>query len=255
MEDCCDSEMLSRGSPDGSLSPVSWAGSGVDRKLPMNRIIESCIDLTRRFEQRVRFLDLIPQGGRVLDCGCGNLESSLKLLGRRPDLDWHGVDRCQPERVPEGVKFSRVNIEREPLPYSDGFFDGVYALHCVEHIQDLAFLGEEIGRVIKSGGNLFVEVPSVRTLFAPSSRVFFGKTGCFFDDPTHVRPFTKVSLSEFVGTGCGLRIISVGVVRNPMKILATPALVIYSLFRWRAYFMAGVGDAVGLRLYCVGMAR
>ncbi|MEM5793040.1 MAG: class I SAM-dependent methyltransferase [Candidatus Aenigmatarchaeota archaeon] len=51
------------------------------------------------------------------------------------------------------------NLENGNLPFKDKVFDGVYASHVLEHIQNFDQLMKEIHRVLKTKGKLIIKVP------------------------------------------------------------------------------------------------
>jgi SAM-dependent methyltransferase len=102
-----------------------------------------------------------PPGGRTLEIGAG--------LGEHPrheDLsvqEYHAVELRQEladalrERVP-GVQAIAANCQ-ERLPYPDGHFDRVLAIHVLEHLPDLPRALDEVRRVLRVGGRLAVVIP------------------------------------------------------------------------------------------------
>src|SRR3989442_8989682 len=120
--------------------------------------LNTLLQITRWFEPRFAFLRAIPHGGQVLDCGSGDFRSTTKLLQFRQDLHWHAVDINPRDQVPSDVTFSCVDLEKDKIPYPDGYFDAVYALHLVEHVRDFRHLGKEIRRVLKPVGHVYIEV-------------------------------------------------------------------------------------------------
>jgi SAM-dependent methyltransferase len=60
-------------------------------------------------------------------------------------------------------KFPRITVSEgdctEGMPYDDGYFDRVLAVHVLEHIPDLPAALKEIRRVIKNEGLLSVVIP------------------------------------------------------------------------------------------------
>ena len=73
-----------------------------------------------------------------------------------------------------------------PLPFKTGEFDMITAFHVLEHVKDLIPLLEEMHRITKDNGVLWVKVP------------FYSAWGQF-NDPTHVRFFTPFTFSYFQG--------------------------------------------------------
>lgn len=149
--------------------------------------------LIRRTVARVRGIlavwDVLPVDGedqpRVLDIGCG----------RQKQHSWAiGVD-CQPY---EGVDVV-TNLE-DGLPFDDGVIDQVFAVHFLEHVQNLLGLMNEIHRVLKPGGVLHVMVPHhgfVNALADPTHvRFFHPQTFKFFCRPyPDLRVFRPLALS------------------------------------------------------------
>lgn len=69
----------------------------------------------------------LPEGGRVLDLGCG----ALGLRALEPGLDITGVDLDEQPRYPG--PFVRADAS-EGLPFPDGEFDLVYCSSVIEHV-------------------------------------------------------------------------------------------------------------------------
>jgi ubiquinone/menaquinone biosynthesis C-methylase UbiE len=100
-----------------------------------------------------------PNEGRALDLGCGNGKtvSTLLDLGYETtgvDFSEVAVEQCR-KRF-EGSKFFVSSIT--DLPFEEGRFDYVTAVHVLEHLNDdeLSLAVKEIRRVLKSGGYVFV---------------------------------------------------------------------------------------------------
>jgi len=76
------------------------------------------------------------------------------------------------------------------LPFPDDHFEGVFCCWLFEHLTDCERAMTEIRRVLRPGGYACLIVPSAESLLAG-----------FFDDYTHVRPFTEVSLAQLAKAG------------------------------------------------------
>ena len=107
-------------------------------------------------------LDL-PQGGGVLDVGCGNGGLALLLAELRPDLALTGVDF---ERGPleDAAAFAGrsglTNLRFEQgdaheLRFDEGTFDGVVCQTVLTHVRDAPAVVREMARVLKPGGVFF----------------------------------------------------------------------------------------------------
>lgn len=104
-------------------------------------------------------------GKRVLDVGCNDGGVGALLLAQSNEV--HGVDIAEDdlERARErGLIARRVNVEREQLPYEDGFFDVVVLADVIEHVFETDELLRECRRVLAAGGSLVVTTPNIASL-------------------------------------------------------------------------------------------
>ena len=104
----------------------------------------------------------------ILDIGCGN-NKHAGAIGIN-DIKLPGVDL--------------VHDLNKGIPFADNTVDYVYALHFLEHVNDLVFVMKEICRVLKPGGTLELEVPYYASHYA-------------FADPTHRHFFSWQTLDYF----------------------------------------------------------
>ena len=98
----------------------------------------------------------LPHGSLVLDLGCasGSFDSGDgHLTVIRFDLD---------RESPPPANF--VQGDATNLPFTSGCFEVVISNHSLEHVESLASSLEEIGRVLKSSGALYVAVPDASTV-------------------------------------------------------------------------------------------
>lgn len=143
-------------------------------------------------------LDELPTAAAVLDVGC----AGWKLHRAKPTLAHHG---CDLEEIPPpaGATFHSCNIDHDPLPWPDDSFDLVVAAHLIEHLQHPIEAFEEMVRVCKPGGHIYLEMPS--DLSGQVSIRNAGISGFynFWDDPTHQRPWSPRSIFRLmVGCNC-----------------------------------------------------
>lgn len=181
----------------------------------------------RRFSPAYgRFLFRLPPSAKLLDVGCGDC-SSLRIIRRlRPDLELYGVDLLERESCKDLlVDFRKADLNREGIGFPDGKFDGIRASHLLEHLENPAVLQVEIPRLLKPGGLAYVEAPNPNSLRVPSFPIFREQGGSFHfrDDPAHVRPYRTEELEAFLEWG-GMEVLTSGVIRNPVKILLSPAI-------------------------------
>src|SRR5262245_39830449 len=115
------------------------------------------------------FTHALPPDAVVLDIGCWNFSYARHCHGLGVHGFRHpGVDvQTPPEPAPPGYTFKLVDVNHEPLPFPDQSFDGVVASHVIEHLNRPLWMMDEIFRVLKVGGILYLECPSDRSLRLP----------------------------------------------------------------------------------------
>ncbi len=129
----------------------------------------------------------IKPNSKLLDIGCGrgDLIKSFANLGLQvqgTDLDPESQELCAPFSVLIN------NIEIDPLPIKNNSVDIVFSKSLIEHLQNPERLLGEAFRVLKPGGRAIIMCPSW---------VHMG-WGPFYQDHTHVTPFTKPSLRDIL---------------------------------------------------------
>jgi SAM-dependent methyltransferase len=151
-----------------------------DRDQPAGRIGRSCPTAT----DLVRAL---PRGAGVVDFGCyGWL---LDEASRAAGVQYLGVDRVEPPGRPPQARFVRASGGAIDLP--DDHCDLAVAGHVLEHVAEPIQLMAELLRVVKPGGQLWIESPSeLGCQSVASDDVEDHRFLSFWDDPTHIRPWT-----------------------------------------------------------------
>lgn len=102
------------------------------------------------FRRRVRVLstqlaDLIPQGARVLDVGCGDGLLSHLIMKRLPDIELRGIDVLVRDQTHIPVDW----FDGRVIPYGDGAFDVVMLVDVLHHAENPMFLLDEAVRVAR----------------------------------------------------------------------------------------------------------
>ena len=115
----------------------------------------------------------------VVDVGCGQGDfltqaKELRINAEGIDDKDFWVTRC----VKKGLKVKKGSIFE--IPYDDNSVDGIFLQSVLEHTDPVKSM-KEISRVIKNEGIVAISCPT------PEKH--------FWDDPTHVRPYTIKSLS------------------------------------------------------------
>ncbi|MDP3955008.1 MAG: class I SAM-dependent methyltransferase [bacterium] len=118
----------------------------------------------------------------ILDLGCGDgeflricQEKGKKCFGA--DISEYALRKAKQKLKGE---FSRLDLRKDRLPYSNDCFDVVTIFDLVEHLDNPSLVLYEAKRVLKKGGFLFLTTPNGGYWFAD----FFGHF--VVNDPTHI---------------------------------------------------------------------
>ena len=120
----------------------------------------------------------------ILDIGSGK---GNHLMGfARCGMIPYGLDkRSECISVQRQFDIRECNIESEPFPYEDGFFDFVFSKSVLEHVMNTDNFVSESLRILKQGGVAVFMTPDWRS-----------QCLCFWDDYTHIKAFTRKSLQN-----------------------------------------------------------
>ncbi len=143
-----------------------------------------------------------PRTGKILDLGCapGHMGIILHHLG----FEMHGIDLNQlwEETYPERKWLQELNVqaldvEKQPLPFSDASFDGALFTEVLEHI---AFtppvqVMSEIRRVLKPQATMLLTTPNVCNLaniltLAKGKNIFWAPEIFYGGPDRHNREYT-----------------------------------------------------------------
>jgi SAM-dependent methyltransferase len=141
-------------------------------------------------------------GFSILDLGCADrfLEPSCKSWG------W----------IYQGLDYDQVDFERDKLPVPNSSIDIILSLAVIEHLRDPDHFLKEAFRSLKPGGLIYLSTPNFQLDYKN-----------FYNDPTHVKPYTPVSIEELlkfhgflnVATFPGLRCKAIGWYRGRFRFL------------------------------------
>ena len=168
-------------------------------KLKKNKILLMTNKTTKKYVESIKtYFDtnkndtsrLLITYNRLLNfLECPQIDSNKKLL----DLgsgDGSFVEVCKDINIDAfalDAYSHKINFENDNLPYDNEFFDYITLTSLIEHIVNPKILLEEIGRILKKDGFLIITTPN----FKYSYKIFY-------DDPTHVKPYTKTSIERLL---------------------------------------------------------
>jgi methionine biosynthesis protein MetW len=155
-------------------------------------------------------LPMIETGERIIDIGCGEGSFGTRIRGRYKEL--YGIDISKDAvelAMQSGVIASCVNLNVDPAPFPDGFFDAAVTLDVIEHVFDPIRFVKEIHRILRPGGYVVVSTPNIRKI----QRVITLMKGRFphtsYDpvgfDGGHLHYFTSRDLQDILES-CGFSI-------------------------------------------------
>jgi len=121
--------------------------------------------------------------GPILDIGC----ATGNFIAVRPDqIEGIDIDEDSLEIARrKGYKVEKMNAEGGLWKIASGCYQGVYAKHVIEHLNDPLLFIKEVKRILAPGGKAIISTPNCPYML----------NRAFWDDYTHMRPFTKKSLA------------------------------------------------------------
>jgi SAM-dependent methyltransferase len=123
-------------------------------------------------------------GKTIVDIGSGK-GNHLVAFARR-GLTAIGVDkRKECIEALDHFEIRECNLERDPFPFETGSIDIVFSKSVIEHVDNADLFFAETLRVLKPGGLAILLTPDWAT-----------QAHMFWDDYTHVKPWTRKGLQN-----------------------------------------------------------
>lgn len=205
-----------------------------------------------RIYTRTAIINQFPERGRLLDVGCGSGDLLRIIKELRPDLEIYGTDIIKSEQLPNYVHFFKSDLNKK-IRYKSSQFDVIISTHVLEHLEKHEVCVKEMSRVAKKGALLYIEVPSTRSVLLPSFSSIGNSQDVpinFYDDYSHLRPYTRRSLYS-LATHFDFSIIKTGYVRHLGGLLFSPLFFIGAvLMGKRIFLLHAIWNVVGWACYC-----
>lgn len=115
----------------------------------------------------------IKLSGKNIDLGCGDGGFSKACIN-------HGIDSV-------GLDYMDVNFENEKIDADNESIDFITMNAVLEHISNPEHILKEAFRLLKKGGLIIIRTPNFQMDYKN-----------FYNDPTHVKPYTPKSLKTIL---------------------------------------------------------
>jgi len=128
---------------------------------------------------------------KLLDIGCSQDDFSTDL----ENLEAFGLD-IEDSNFYDKDHFEKVNLDTNKLPYKDETFDFIVAGEVLEHLKRPFETIEEMGRVLKPGGVMYISTPTPHCLTEIAKEIIGSKS---VDVPNqHLNLFGRTHLIAYV---------------------------------------------------------
>lgn len=188
-----------------------WAGT-LDKKSRRN-------DFLRDGQRAVVDLLNLKQGTTFLDVGCGT-GWAVNLAAKSVDYDgtFYGIDLSAKmigkaeENFRGKENFRFIKADSRSIPLAAGIFDTIICTHSFHHYLEPQKVVNEIYRLLKSGGRVYILDPTTDHWFARLLDQFFKLT-----ERDHVKMYNTDEFREMFTTA-GLKYVGTKIVKSIDKI-------------------------------------
>jgi ubiquinone/menaquinone biosynthesis C-methylase UbiE len=139
----------------------------------------------------IKSIKRMNNGSNILDVGCGTGRELKRILLECPHVNFYAIDTEDVGRfLPTNINFKIGSFQDIKSLFPGTKFDGLICQHVLEHIVYPTEAFHVFTDILNIKGKIFVESPSWIRLAIPFHRDYF------WNDPTHIRPYTKKSLKS-----------------------------------------------------------
>ena len=150
------------------------------------------------------FTNYISKKDVVLDLGCGNGQNTFKAAKKAKKVIGVELDdallkfakKTATTKKLQNVIFTKADLEKR-LKYKSDYFNKVLFLDVLEHLLNRNQILDEIKRVLKPGGLLFLGVPNKETSWKKIQRAV---GVCSYSDPDHKIEYSGKEISNLLNS-------------------------------------------------------
>lgn len=120
----------------------------------------------RRFNEIIKFVT--ETNGPILDIGCHGGTFTQKIVKKTGTKKIYGIDISSSaiNLISKKIPFGNFKVaDAAKIPFKNDFFDQVFCLEMLEHVDYPELVVKEIKRVLKNGGFGVILIPSENKLF------------------------------------------------------------------------------------------
>lgn len=130
------------------------------------------------------------QANKMLDLGAGNGYMTNRMAKAVGAIEIHAIDiqSRRPDQEGTNIKFILGDLNND-LPYPNNYFDLVTSRHIIEHLVDTDKNLEEVYRVLKPSGYLFIETVNLAALHYRLMLLFGFFPNCLAPSQYKISPF------------------------------------------------------------------
>lgn len=185
-------------------------------------------------------------GTKVLDVGCGD-RAPYSTYKYYPNVEYSGIDYRQVPGISDMHAFYQYNIDGNDLAdVPNNEYDVIILSHIIEHVHNGTKLLAILAQKLKSGGIIYIETPSERSLHLPH---YYGTLN-FYDDSTHTRVYSLAEMNEVLKQN-GCKILKSRIRHNFKKIIFLPLYAIFMLARDKKISATLFWDVLGFAHFVV----
>lgn len=150
----------------------------------------------------------LPDGGVLVDVGCGAGDLCAQLVRQGRSHRHIGVDVVHHEQSHPSVEFVQCDLDAESVPLPDAIGDAVCCVETIEHLENPRAAVRELVRLAKPGALVLVTTPNQLSLLSKLSLVLRNNFDAFDERqgqyPAHITALLEGDLVH-IFRECGLR--------------------------------------------------